>query len=233
MTYTLITANRNYSSWSLRPWLLMNALNIAFEDRLEPFTKPDNYAEFRKFSPTGQVPVLIDGARVIPDSLGIALYLAERHDGVWPADEEARIFAQGAVAEMHGGFGHLRNDCTMNIGVRVTPKAMSEGLLRNVARVREIFEGGLARFGGPWLAGAAFCAADAFYAPVAFRIRTYGLDVGKGQAWVDHVLAHPAMLEWEAAALAETWREASHEQELAAAGVITADYRRWISPTQP
>lgn len=226
MTYTLITANRNYSSWSLRPWLLMKALGIPFEDRLEPFTKPDNYEDFRRFSPTGQVPLLIDGARKVPDSLGITLYLAERHAGIWPADEEARVFAQGAVPEMHGGFGHLRNDCTMNVGVRVTPKPMSEGLRRNVTRVREIFEGGLDRFGGPWLAGAEFSAADAFYAPVAFRIRTYGLDVGRGQAWVDHVLAHPAMQQWEAEALAESWREESHEAELAAAGVITADFRQ-------
>jgi glutathione S-transferase len=225
MSYTLITANRNYSSWSLRPWLLLKALGIPFEDRLEPFTKPDNYEDFRRFSPTGQVPVLVDGERVIADSLGITLYLADRHPGVWPTGEEARIFAQGAVAEMHGGFGHLRNDCTMNVGVRVTPKPMSEGLKRNVQRVREIFEAGLARFGGPWLAGAEFSAADAFFAPVAFRIRTYGLDVGAGQAWVDQVLAHPAMRDWEKQALAETWREEAHEAELAAAGAITADYR--------
>lgn len=228
MTYTLITANRNYSSWSLRPWVLMKALGIPFEDRLEPFTKPDNYADFRGFSPTGQVPVLIDGDQVIADSLAIALYLAERHTGVWPADAAARIYAQGAVAEMHGGFGHLRNDCTMNVGVRVKPKPMSEGLMRNVERVREIFEDGLSRFGGPWLAGAEFSVADAFYAPVAFRIRTYGLDVGTGQVWSDHILAHPAMLLWEAEALAETWREVSHEEELAAAGIVTADYRRAV-----
>ncbi|MFM5894637.1 MAG: glutathione S-transferase family protein [Novosphingobium sp.] len=226
MTYTLITANRNYSSWSLRPWVLMKALGIPFEDRLEPFTKPDNYADFRAFSPTGQVPVLIDGDRVIADSLAIALYLGERHAGAWPSEEAARIYAQGAVAEMHGGFGHLRNDYTMNVGVRVQPKPMSEGLQRNVARVREIFEDGLSRFGGPWLAGAEFSAADAFFAPVAFRIRTYGLDVGKGQTWVDHILAHSAMQQWESEALAETWREFSHEEELAAAGMITADYRR-------
>ena len=225
MTYTLITANRNYSSWSLRPWVLMKALGIAFEDRLEPFTKPDNYGTFRAFSPTGQVPVLIAGDRTIADSLGIALYLAARHAGVWPIDEAARIFAQGAVAEMHGGFGALRECCTMNVGVRVSPKPMSVGLQRNMARLRELFEQGLTQFGGPWLAGAEFSAVDAFYAPVAFRIRTYGLDVGAGQAWVDHVLAHPAMLQWEAEALAETWREASHEEELAAAGVVTADYR--------
>ena len=207
MTYTLITANRNYSSWSLRPWVLMKALNIPFENRLEPFTKPDNYTDFRKFSPTGQVPLLIDGASLIPDSLGITLYLADRHAGIWPADEEARIFAQGAVAEMHGGFGHLRNDCPMNVGVRVRPKPISEGLQRNITRVREICEAGLAQFGGPWLASAKFTAADAFYAPVAYRIRTYELDVGAGQAWVDHILAHPAMQQWEAEALAEDWRE--------------------------
>ncbi|MFX8708231.1 glutathione S-transferase C-terminal domain-containing protein, partial [Acinetobacter baumannii] len=87
----------------------------------------------------------------------------------------------------------LRNDCPMNVGVRVSPRPMREALVRDVARVREVFETGLARFGGPWLAGDRFTAADAFYAPVAFRIRTYGLDVGKGQAWVDAVLAHPAM----------------------------------------
>ena len=226
MTYTLITANRNYSSWSLRPWLLMKALGIPFADRIEPFTKPDNYEDFRQFSPTGQVPLLLDGERRIWDSLGIALYLADRHPDVWPQDDAARAFAQAVVAEMHGGFGALRNDCTMNVGVRVALKPMSPALERNVARLREIFAEGLARFAGPWLAGARFTAADAFYAPVAFRIRTYGLDVGAGQAWVDHVLAHPAMRDWETQALAETWREESHEAELAAAGVITADYRK-------
>ena len=226
MTYTLITANRNYSSWSLRPWVLMKALEIDFTDRLEPFAKPDNYDDFRAFSPTGQVPVLIDGERRIADSLSIALYLAERHPGVWPADEAARAFAQSAACEMHGGFGHLRNDCTMNVGVRVRPKPMSYGLQRNVGRLREIFEAGLSQFGGPWLAGGEFSAVDAFYAPVAFRIRTYGLDVGGGQVWVEHILAHPAMLQWEVEALAEKWRETGHEEELATTGVITADYRQ-------
>ena len=226
MTYTLVTANRNYSSWSLRPWLLMKALAIPFTDRFEPFAKPVNWDEFRAFSPTGQVPVLIDGSRTIWDSLGIVLYLPDRHEGIWPSDEAARAFAQSAVCEMHGGFSALRNDCTMNVGVRVRPRPMSAALRRDVARVREIFEEGLARFGGPWLAGDAFTVLDAFYAPVAFRIRTYGLDVGAGQAWVDHVLAHPAMRQWEAEALGESWREASHEAELAAAGEITADYRK-------
>ena len=102
---------------------------------------------------------------------------------------------------------------------------MSPALHRNVARIGELLAEGLDRFGGPWLAGPQFTVADAFYAPVAFRIRTYGLDVGAGQAWVDHVIAHSAMRQWEAEALAERWREESHEAELAEAGQIVADYR--------
>ena len=223
--YELITANRNYSSWSLRPWVLMTALGIAFRDRIEPFTKPANYDDFRSFSPTGQVPALLHEGHTIYDSLGITLYLADRHDGVWPTAPDARAWAQCAVCEMHSGFSALRNDCTMNVGVRVTPKPMSDALKANVARIRELFEDGLAKFSGPWLAGSEFTAVDAFFAPVAFRIRTYGLDVGDGQAWVDHILAHPAMLEWERQALAESWREAGHEEELRACGAITADYR--------
>jgi glutathione S-transferase len=226
MTYTLITANRNYSSWSLRPWLLMKGLGLTFEDQLQPFTKPSNYEEFRSFSPTGQVPVLLDEGRTIHDSLGITLYLADRHDGVWPKDPDARAWAQCAVVEMHSGFSALRNDCTMNVGVRVKPKPMSDALKANVARIAELFAEGLSRFGGPFLAGATFSAADAFFAPVAFRVRTYGLDVGTaGQAWVDHILSHPAMLQWESEALAESWREAGHEAELRAAGQVIADYR--------
>ena len=223
--YVLITANRNYSSWSLRPWMLMKGLGIAFEDRIEPFAQPVNYEAFRSFSPTGQVPALLHDGRTIYDSLGIALYLADRHEGVWPTDPAARAWAQCATAEMHSGFAALRNDCTMNVGVRVTPKPMSDALSNNVARIRELFEEGLEKFGGPWLAGRNFSVVDAFFAPVAYRIRTYGLDVGAGQAWVDHVLAHPAMQEWERQALAESWREQSHEEELEAAGMITADYR--------
>jgi glutathione S-transferase len=226
MSYVLITANRNYSSWSLRPWFLMRALGIAFEDRLEPFTKPDNYAEFRSFSPTGQVPVLLDAGRTIYDSLGITLYLAERHAGIWPTDEAARAWAMCAVTEMHGGFSALRNDCTMNVGVRVKPKPMSAALRANVDRIAELWEEGLIKFGGPYLAGDSFTAADAFYAPVVYRVRTYGLQVGpKGQAWVQAMLAHPAMQQWESEALSESWREVGHEEELRSCGEVIADYR--------
>lgn len=224
-SYTLITANRNYSSWSLRPWLLMKALGIPFEDRVEPFTKPVNWDEFRAFSPTGQVPVLLHGDRTIWDSLGIALYLAERHESVWPQDEAARAYAYSAVTEMHGGFSALRNQCPMNVGVRVEMGPHDAALAKDIARLTELFGEGLDRFGGPWLAGPAFSLVDAFFAPVAWRIRTYGLDVGKAQTWVDHIIAHPAMQEWERVALSETWREASHEDEVGASGTITADYR--------
>ena len=231
MDYTLITANRNYSSWSLRPWLLMTMLDIKFEDRLEPFTATSNYGAFRAFSPTGQVPLLKDGAnegeeRTIWDSLGITLYLADRHDGVWPMDETAKAWAQCAVTEMHGGFSALRSDCTMNVGVRVKPKPMSDALRRDVARIAELWTQGLDNFGGPFLGGGKFTAVDAFFAPVAFRVRTYGLNVGaRGQVWVDHMLALPAMRAWEEAALAESWREVGHEDELAACGEIIVDYR--------
>ena len=226
MTYTLITANRNYSSWSLRPWILMQALGVSFDDRIEPFVAASNYAAFRSFSPTRQVPALIDGDRTVWDSLGITLYLADRHAGVWPADEAARAFAQCAVAEMHSGFATLRSDCPMNVGVRVEPHIHSPALGRDIARVRELWEQGLERFGGPFLAGATFTAIDAFFAPVAFRVRSYGLDVGPAaQKWVDHMLSHPAMKQWEMEALAETWREESHEAEIGSAGRIIADYR--------
>ncbi len=114
----------------------------------------------------------------------------------------------------------------MNVGVRVTPKPMSAALMANVARLRELWEEGLARFGGQYLAGPAFSAVDAFFAPVAWRVRTYGLDVGKGQAWVDAVIAHPGMQQWETEALAEAWREVSHEDDLRSCGAITADYRQ-------
>lgn len=223
--YTLITANRNYSSWSLRPWVLLKALRIPFVDQVEPFTKPVNYEEFRSFSPTGQVPVLVDGDRTVWDSLAIVLYLAERHPQVWPRADAARAYAMSAVCEMHSGFAALRRDCTMNVGVRVAPNPPGPDLERDIGRIRELLGEALARFGGPWLGGPDFTAFDAFYAPVAYRIRTYGLDVGPAGRWVERIIAHPAMQEWEAAALGETWREEEHENELRACGRVTADYR--------
>lgn len=225
--YRLITANRNYSSWSLRPWLLMRQLAIPFEDVVEPFARAVNYDAFRAFSPTGQVPVLVDGERTIWDSLGIVLYLAERHQQVWPADEAARAWAYSATCEMHSGFSALRSDCPMNVGVRVSLRPMRDALRRDVARLTELWREGLERFNGPFLAGSRLTAVDAFFAPVAYRVRTYGLDVGEaGRASVAHMLELPALRAWEEAALQEDWREESHEHELEQAGTISADYRR-------
>lgn len=227
MAYTLVTANRNYSSWSLRSWLLMKALGIAFEERLEPFSSDDNYSEFRAFSPSGRVPCLIDGEHLVWDSLAITLYLAERHEGVWPAQAPARSWAYSAIAEMHSGFVSLRSICTMNVGVRVRLEAMDAQLSRDVARIVELWTEGLERFGGPWLAGPDFTATDAFFAPVVYRFRTYGLNPGKlGKPWLERMLAHPAMMRWEEEALVETWREEAHEAELVAAGTVIADHRR-------
>jgi glutathione S-transferase len=232
MTYRLITANRNYSSWSLRPWVLMRTLGIAFDDDVRPFESDVNYVAFRAFSPTGQVPALIETqaggtSRTIWDSLGIVMVLGDRHDRVWPADPVARAWAMCATAEMHAGFMTLRNACTMNVGVRVALGTPGAALARDIARLRELWEEGLTEFGGPFLAGADFSAVDAFYAPVAFRVRTYALDVGPaGQAWVDHMLALPAMREWEKTALAESWREEAHEAELHAAGRVIEDFRQ-------
>ncbi len=225
MAYKLITANRNYSSWSLRPWVLMKALGIPFEDQIVLF-EPENYDNFRKFAPNGQVPCLKDGDRTIWDSLAIVEYLAERHEGVWPSDERARTWARCAAAEMHGGFGALRNICPMNIGVRAKLHHVEPDLQRNIDRIGELFAEGLDRFGGPWLAGDYFCAVDAFYAPVAYRVRSFALQIGaKGQAWVDHIIDHPAMREWEKQALSEPYREIGHEEEIAAVATVTADYR--------
>jgi len=230
MTYTLITANRNYSSWSLRPWILMKALEIPFIDDIIYFEE-ENYERFREFAPNGQVPCLKDDrgdgrTDTIWDSLAIVEYLAERHGGCWPDDGNARTWARCAAAEMHGGFAPLRNICTMNVGVRATLHNIETPLQRNINRIGELFAQGQDNFGGPWLTGQSFSAVDAFFAPVAYRVRSYDLDIGaKGRGWVDRMIAHPAMQDWERQALAETQREISHEDEIAAAATVTADYR--------
>lgn len=227
MAYSLFTANRNYSSWSLRPWLLMRALDIPFEDRLVPFAGPDNSAEFRSFAPNGKVPCLHEGDIIVWDSLAIIEYLAERHPGVWPKDDAARAWARCAAAEMHSGFAPLRNICPMSVGVRAELRAVPSALQADIDRISELFGEGLARFGGPWLAGEAITAVDAFFAPVAYRVRSFGLVLSDAaSAWVDRMLCHPAMLEWESQALAESWRDPAHENEIAAVATVAADYRR-------
>jgi glutathione S-transferase len=224
--YTLYVANKNYSSWSLRPWVLLRERGIGFEEELVQFEAGSSWKSFRKFSPSGKVPCLVDGATVVWDSLAIAEYVAEVHPGVWPADKEARAFARSAAAEMHSGFPALREQCTMNCGIRVQLRRIDEALSRDLARVSELWNEGLRRFGGPFLAGAEFTAADAFYAPVAFRIQTYSPPVdAAASTYANRLLALPSMRDWYASALAETWRDAAHEAEVANWGTITEDLR--------
>lgn len=221
--FQLFIANKNYSSWSLRPWVLMQQLQIPFEEKLVPFGGPD---DFHSFSPTGKVPCLIDDQTTVWDSLAITEYLAERYPRVWPADAAARAWARCAAAEMHSGFTELRNSCTMNCGVRVQLKAFSAGLKSDIARLDALWNEGLSRFGGPFLAGSAFTAVDAFFAPVAFRVQTYGLALSPAaRHYVDRMLALAPMQDWYAAALAEPWRDAEHEAELAQVGTVLQDLR--------
>ncbi len=221
--FQLFIANKNYSSWSLRPWVLMRQLDIPFEEKLVPFGGPD---DFHRFSPTGKVPCLIDDQTTVWDSLAITEYLAERYPRVWPADAAARAWARCAAAEMHSGFTELRNSCTMNCGVRVQLKAFSAGLKSDIARLDALWNESLSRFGGPFLAGSVFTAADAFFAPVAFRVQTYGLALSPAaRQYVDRMLALAPMQDWYAAALAEPWRDAEHEDELAQVGTVLQDLR--------
>ena len=223
--YTLHIGNKNYSSWSLRPWVLLQACGISFEEALHRFGD-DFAANARTFTPTGKVPCLVDGDTVVWDSLAIAEYLAERHPEVWPADAAARAWARCAAAEMHSGFPALRNDHGMNIGVRVAVAQRSPALLADIARIEALWNEGLTRFGGPFLAGAEFTAVDAFYAPVVFRFQTFGVPVTDAAAhYLQTMLAHPAMQAWQTAALAEDFRDLPHDEELNQIGTITADLR--------
>ncbi len=222
----LYIANKNYSSWSLRPWILMRELGIPFIEKLVPFAGTDQANAFRHFSPTGKVPCLIDGETVVWDSLAVTEYLAERTPAVWPSDVAARTWARCAVAEMHSGFQVLRECCTMNCGLRIRLASPSPALAKDLARLNELWQEGLTRFGGPYLAGPAFTAVDAFFAPVAFRVQTYGLDMAPpARPYVDHLLALPVMRDWYVAALSETWRDEEHEQMARNAGTWLNDFR--------
>ena len=228
--YQLYIANKNYSSWSLRPWVLLRELGIAFNEQVVPFAEGSSWDAFRGFSPTGKVPALTDGETTVWDSLGIVEYLAERHDGVWPGDPQARAWARCAAAEMHSGFGVLRERCTMNCGIRVQLEEFPAALKQDVDRIDELWQQGLEQFGGPFLAGARFTAVDAFFAPVAFRVQTYGLKLSPAaQNYATRLLNLASMQQWQADALVETWREPGHEAEAKAAGILLQDLRKTIA----
>jgi glutathione S-transferase len=222
--YQLFIANKNYSSWSLRPWLLLQQLQIPFQEQLRPFSA-DRQA-FRKFSPTGRVPCLVDDGITIWDSLAIVEYLAERHPGVWPTAAAARAWARCAAAEMHSGFTVLRAACGMSCGVRVRLHAISPELQRDITRVDELWCESLQRFGGPFLAGSVFTAADAFFAPVALRVQTYSLPLSpQAAAYAAQLLELPALRRWYHDALAEPFRDEEHDAEVRSHGTVLQDLR--------
>ncbi len=224
--YTLHIANKNYSSWSLRPWLVLQELRIPFAERLVPFHESADWVLFRRISPNGKVPCLIDGATTVWESLAIVEYLAERHEGVWPEDAGARTWARSAASEMHAGFSELRNRCSMSCGVRVQLHSVTPALTADLNRLSVLWSDGLQRFGGPFLAGAGFSAVDAFYAPVVFRLQTYGLQLdAQAQAYASRMLERETLRSWYEAALAEPWRDLPHDADVGQFGRVIQDLR--------
>jgi len=213
MTLRLIIGNKNYSSWSLRPWIAMKAADIAFDETVISLYVEGSEAAIRAHSPAGKVPILIDGqgdreVRVW-ESLAILEYLAEKFPAaqLWPSDPAARALARAISTEMHAGFVPLRQQCGMNMWRPPAKRDLSEDANANIARVQALWTDARTRFGagGPFLFGR-FCAADAMYAPIVSRFETYAIDVSAPvAAYMQAVIALPAWQEWRRAALRETW----------------------------
>jgi len=211
----LIIGNKNYSSWSLRPWLALKAFDIPFEEILVPLDAPDFKERVREHSPAGRVPVLIDGEAIVWESIAILEHLAERFPdkALWPAEPVIRAHARSLATEMHGGFGALRSVAPMNLWRPVEKREFPEAALDDVKRISRRWIEARERFGsgGDFLFGA-FSAADAMYAPVATRIHTYDIPVDSVvAAYVEAVHTHPSFVEWKQAALAETGALAEDE----------------------
>lgn len=201
----LVIGNRNYSSWSLRPWLALKQSGLPFDEIAIRLNESGSKAEIFKYSPSGKVPCLLDGDTLIWDSLAICEYLAEQAPALWPADAALRAEARAVSAEMHAGFGALRQAMPMDIKASKPHDGRRPEVLADIARIVAIWEGCRARFaaGGPFLFGQ-FSIADAMFAPVAWRFKTYAVDVPPAsQAWIEAVIALPAMQDWRAGALAE------------------------------
>lgn len=205
---TLVIGNKLYSSWSLRPWLLMKQLGVSFDEVLIPLDLPDTKAQVLKHSPAGKVPVLIDGDVTVWETLAIMEYVGDAFGArVWPEDRKARAMARAVACEMHAGFQALRSACPMNLGKKYARRDRGEAVDRDVARFAEIVRRARERFGadGPFLFGT-FSAADAMYAPLATRLDTYSIPLdGSTQTYVDAVLNLPAFREWREAGLKESW----------------------------
>lgn len=203
---TLVIGNKNYSSWSLRPWLAMKVAGIPFAEHRIPLYGPGSKDQILVYSPAGKVPCLADGDLRVWDSLSICEYLAEKHPGLWPQDPAARALARSVSAEMHSGFANLRAKMSMNIRKRYPGMGRTPESMADVARIVSLWSDCRARYGkgGPFLFGA-FSIADAMYAPVVLRFRTYEVELPADcRAYSDAVLALPAMQDWIAAAMAET-----------------------------
>lgn len=210
----LYIGNKNYSSWSMRPWVLLRQAGIPFEEVMVRFDSFDAGSSFKQtlaaVSPTGRVPVLVDGDLAVWDTLAIAEYVAEKFPsaGLWPTDSRARARARSVCAEMHSGFGSLRSHCPMNIEASLPDVGAlvwrdQAGVRADVARLEQMWTGLLEAHGGPMLFGA-FSIADAFYAPVCMRLRTYALPVSPAvAAYVDRVAALPGVRAWIEDALRE------------------------------
>lgn len=211
---TLVIANKCYSSWSLRPWLLMKQLGVAFDEIIIPLDLPGTKEKVLKHSPAGKVPILIDGDATVWESIAIMEHVGEAYGApVWPEDRGARAMARSVAAEMHAGFSALRSACPMNLGKKYALRDRGEAVSRDVARFSEIVRQARERFGagGPFLFGA-FSAADAMYAPLATRLDTYSIPLdATTRAYVDAILSLPAFQEWRSAALKEEWIVAADE----------------------
>jgi len=205
----------------------MRELDVPFAEELARFGDEPSWGELRKLSPSGKVPCLVDGSQVVWDSLAITEYVAERHRNVWPADAAARAWARSAAAEMHSGFAQLRNYCSMTCGVRLRLKEFPDSLRSDIGRIEQLWSEGLRRFGGPFLAGSVFTAADAFYAPIAFRVQSYALTLSPiAMSYVQRLLALPSMQRWYADALQETFRDEPHEREILQVASVLEDIRQ-------
>jgi len=215
MTLKLIIGNKNYSSWSLRPWIAMKVAGIPFAETVISLDAPEFKRQVAAVSGTGKVPVLIDGDVQVWESLAILEYLAEKFPGagLWPVDPAARALARAVANEMHAGFLPLRRHLPMNMWRPVMKRALTPDAEANVRRIEAMWEGCRSRFGkgGPFLFGR-FGAADAMYAPVVSRLHTYAVDVSAGtRAYMDAVMALPAWGEWYAAGVQEPWVLAEDE----------------------
>ena len=210
---TLVIGNKNYSSWSLRPWILMKRLGLDFQELLIPLYTPGSRDELEKHCPSGRVPVLRQGKLSVWDSLAICEYVAELTGRGWPAKAEARAVARSVCAEMHSGFANLRSEWPMNARARNRRTPMTPSLEADIDRVDVIWNDCRRRFGtgGPWLFGE-YSIADAMYAPVALRFNTYGAQISETARWyMAAVIEDAAMQEWVQAAQSEPWTVESSE----------------------